>query len=205
MSFPKSRPSVAAAALFLLLLAGFPGPSAPAYAGQASKPPQAPPAALAAHKNYLSWNPFTLVLAGQLSVGYERIFRAGERYFGLYAQYTSPMNSAMKGLITASQTYVVYHDQLQFSETWDFLFSYYGKGRSRAMRYFPRVGLSLIKKPSEDHWAGYLAVGPCVRAALSQNVHLIIALTTLKFKLWGGPHYFFLDYPLFDLAVGINF
>lgn len=198
-------------ALFLLSSLGtstafalFPSdsPQNPPPAAQAAP---APPAAQRANKNYLSWNPLDVVFSGRLTLGYERMFRIGSRYFGLYFQYTSPMNYIFKGMVTSKDTAVSLSDEIQFPETVDFFINYYGPGRSRGIRYFPRIGLSLVKNPEQTERALYLAIGPSGRAIFGKHIHFVWALTTLKFKLSGNKYYSWMQFPVFDLMVGIDF
>jgi len=204
-AFLMTHRHFAAAALVFLSFLGFIGWPAPACAGQASKPPQAPPAAQSAHKTYLSWNPLDLFLSGRLSFGVEHIFRFGNRYFGFYAQYTSPMNSIMNGMVTSGDTADELADEIQFPRSLEFFVNFYGKGRAKALRSYPRIGLSLMKNPAERDSAVYLAIGPCGRLSLGRNFHVTLALTTLKFKLWGGRNYNWLQFPFLNFTVGIDF
>jgi len=158
-----------------------------------------------AHKNYVAWNPLDMFFSGRFSVGCERIFRLGDRYFGVFAQYTSPMNSVFKGMVTAHQKNVALSDEFQFPSGVDIYLCYHGKGRTRTMRYFPRVGLSFLKNPGMVETATYLAFGPCGRVAFGKNFNVTFGLTTLKIKLWGNRNYNWMQLPLFDFTVGFDF
>ena len=172
---------------------------------ESQTPPQAPPAAILAHKNYFVWNPLDMLFSGRFSVGGERIFRLGDRYFGVYAQYTSPMNSVFNGMVTAHQKNVALSDEFQFPSGFDVYLCYHGKGRTRTMRYFPRIGLSFLNNPGVSETATYVAFGPCGRFAFGKNFNVTFALTTLKIKLKGSKDYNWLQLPLFDFMVGIDF
>ena len=94
-------------------------------------PPQAPPVARTAHKNYLSWNPIDLAFTGRVTIGYERLFRLGSRYYGLYVQYTSPMNTVFTGIVTGRQTPFALSDEIQFPSGVDVYLYFHGKGTTR--------------------------------------------------------------------------
>jgi hypothetical protein len=192
-------------ALLLLFALGFTAEPASAVTDEPQKLPQALPAAASANKSYLSWNPMDLIMSGRLSIGVERIFRIGQRYCGLYLQYTSPMNYVFNGLVTGHDSSVSLSDEFQFPSTLDVYFCYYGMGRARTMRYYPRIGISRICNPGETERGTYLAFGPCGRVAFGKNFHVTFALTTLKIKLWGNRNYNWLQLPLFDFMVGIDF
>lgn len=192
-------------AILLFLMIGISAAFAQAPFEDSQVRPQAPPAARMAHKNYISWNPLDLLLSGRLSVGYEHIFRIGERYFGLSAHYTSPMNSVFGGIVTNFQTGQALSDEFTFPTSVDVFLCLHGKGRSRAMRYYPRIGLSSILNPEEKDRCLYLAFGPCGRITFSKSFHVTFALTTLKLKLQQNKGYNWLQLPVFDFSVGIEF
>lgn len=191
--------------VFLLFAVGLPAAMASFPVDESQNPPQAPPAAKMAHKNYFSWNPLDMLFSGRFSIGYERIFRVGDRYFGVFAQYTSPMNSVFNGMVTAHQKSVALSDEFQFPSGVDIYLCYHGKGRTRTMRYFPRVGLSFLKNPDVAETGTYLAFGPCGRFAFGKNFHVTFALTTIKIKLQGSKKYNWMQLPLFDFTVGVDF
>ncbi len=190
---------------FFFVLFGFSTASASPDAEQAKPLPQAPPAAKTAHKNYLSWNPLDLVLSGRFSVGYEHIFLLGERYYGLYVQFTSPMNSVIGGIVTNRVTTTALSDEFPFPSSFDFYLCLHGRGRSRTMRYFPRIGLSRLRNTGQSEWGTYLAFGPCGRVSFGKNFQVTFALSTLKLKLQGNREYNWMQLPVFDFMVGLEF
>jgi hypothetical protein len=191
-------------AVFLFLALPFSVSAASAFTDEA--PPQKPaPIPVKIHKNYFSWNPLDLILTGRMVVGYERVFKVGSRTFGLYAQYTSPMNSVWGGIMTAWQNKYSLSDEVIYPSGFELYVNYYAKGRPRQMRYFPRLGLSVLRAPEAIERALYMSIGPCAKVPIGKNGHVVLALTTFKFKLAGNKNYSWMLLPVFDFMVGLDF
>ena len=87
----------------------------------------------------------------------------------------------------------------------DLYVCYYGSGTARKMRYYPRIGLSVLRAEGESEIGTYVSFGPSGRVLFGKNGHATIALTTLKIKLTGNRRYNIFLLPVFDIMVGFNF
>jgi hypothetical protein len=201
---PKRRLRELSAGLFLLAF-GISSAFAQAPSEDPQPRPQAPPAARTAHRNYFAWNPMDLFFTGRLTVGFEHIFRIGERYYGLFVQHSSPMNSVFPGMLTVNATPASMADEFTYPESLDVFLCLHGRGRTRAMRYYPRIGLSSILNQGETERGLYLAFGPCGRMSFGKYFHITFGLTTLKIKLRGNSNYNWLQLPLIDFTLGLEF
>jgi len=175
------------------------------FPGQTQQPPQKQSPAPKVHKTYISVNLLDPLMSGRLTIGLDRIIPIRGHYVGLCLQYTSPVNSVMRGLVTQKDNATTFSKEYQFPSSFDAFLCYYLKTQAVNGWYYARLGLSFVRNPGDTETATYLAIGPSARLIFGKNFHLTVGLSTLKFKLQGSRKYGLLILPLYDVAVGINF
>lgn len=156
-------------------------------------------------KNYFSWNFLDLGITGRLIVGYEHVFQIGDRSYGLYAQFNSPQNYVVKGILTTQYADIPTRDMFEFPSGAEFFVHFYGKRGAGSIKSFLRSGLSFLKIVGETKSAVYLPVGLGVRTELFGKFHIFMTLSTLKLKITGSRNYNIVLVDPFAVMVELNF